>query len=178
VKRFAFLFPVVLLAGIAALFYAGLEQPAPSDRPASPLVGKRAPAFVLAALDAKARGFGNADFVGHPTIVNFWASWCAPCRIEHPALQALRARRGVLIYSVVYKDDAAKARAFLDELGDPFDRIGIDPEGRVAIDWGITGVPETFVVDAHGIVRAHVSGPLTPEILKRVVLPALGAPAV
>jgi cytochrome c biogenesis protein CcmG/thiol:disulfide interchange protein DsbE len=178
VNRFAFLIPAVLLAGIAALFYAGLEQPPPGERTSSPLIGRRAPEFVLAALDAKARGFGSADFVGHPTIVNFWASWCAPCRVEHPVLQALRAQRGVLLFAVVYKDDAAKARAFLDELGDPFDRIGVDPRGRVAIDWGITGVPETFVVDAHGIVRAHISGPLTPEILQTVIRPALGRPQV
>jgi cytochrome c biogenesis protein CcmG/thiol:disulfide interchange protein DsbE len=176
VKRFAFLIPVAVLAGIAVLFYAGLEQTPPGDRSSSPLIGKPAPAFVLAALDARARGFESRDFIGHPTIVNFWASWCAPCRVEHPVLRALRAERGVLLYGIVYKDEAGKARAFLDELGDPFDRIGVDPKGRVAIDWGLTGVPETFVVDAHGIVRAHISGPLTPEILEGVIRPALGRP--
>lgn len=173
-KRLAFLIPVVFLIGVAALFYAGLERGEPGKGP-SPIVGKPAPALVLKALDARASGFGNADFAGHPTVVNFWASYCGPCRLEHPLLRSLRAERGVLVFGVAYKDDAAKARAFLDELGDPFDRIGTDPEGRAAIEWGLTGVPETFVVDSAGIVRAHVPGPLTPEILQRVVLPALAA---
>lgn len=171
-KRLAFLLPVAVLIAIAALFYAGLERGEPGKGP-SPIIGKPAPAFILQALDARANGFGSGDFAGHSTVVNFWASYCGPCRLEHPILRALRAERGVRIFGVAYKDDAAKARAFLDELGDPFDRIGADPEGRTAIEWGLTGVPETFVVDAAGIVRAHIPGPLTPELLQRVVLPAL-----
>jgi len=173
VKRLAFLLPVALLVGVALLFYAGLEQGPPSELP-SPLVGKPAPNFVLAALDGRARGFARADLDGHPTIVNFWASWCAPCRIEHPMLQALASDRGFTLLGVVYKDDPKRARGFLDELGDPFAGIVIDPKGRAGIDWGITGVPETFVVDSQGIVRAHVSGPLTPEIVETVIWPALG----
>jgi cytochrome c biogenesis protein CcmG/thiol:disulfide interchange protein DsbE len=171
-RRIAFIVPVAVLAVVAAVFYAGLEKPPPAERP-SPLVGKPAPTFVLAALDARTAGFARADLAGRPAVVNFWASWCAPCRLEHPLLRALKGMGGVRLYGVVYKDQAAKARAFLDELGNPFDRIGVDPAGRAAIDWGITGVPETFVVDANGIVRAHVAGPLTPEVVEQVVLPAL-----
>jgi cytochrome c biogenesis protein CcmG/thiol:disulfide interchange protein DsbE len=110
---------------------------------------------------------------GNISIVNFWASWCGPCKIEHPQLVALAARDGFRLIGINYKDELEDARAFLDEFGDPFERIGVDEAGRVGIDWGLTGVPETFVVDGAGrIVMKHI-GPLTPEDVEKELLPTL-----
>jgi cytochrome c biogenesis protein CcmG/thiol:disulfide interchange protein DsbE len=173
VKRLLFLVPVVVFVVLAGFFYAGLQGPPPSVLP-SPLIGKPAPDFTLPPLDGQAQGFTRAELAtGHPTIVNFWASWCAPCRIEHPVLEALAAKKGIALYGVDYKDTPKDARALLTELGDPFGKIVTDREGRAAIDWGVTGVPETFVVDGKGIIRVHYAGPLSDEILERLILPAM-----
>jgi cytochrome c biogenesis protein CcmG/thiol:disulfide interchange protein DsbE len=165
---------LVLLGGL----YVFLGQGPPSVLP-SPLVGQAAPDFNLPSLDAEAQGFTRAELgAGKPIIVNFFASWCVPCRIEHPTLQALAAEKDVTIYGVNYKESlygksAKDARAFLAELGNPYAKINRDDEGRVSIDWGVTGVPETFVVDAKGVIRVHYSGPLSPEVVQKVILPAL-----
>jgi cytochrome c biogenesis protein CcmG/thiol:disulfide interchange protein DsbE len=173
VKRLFFLVPVLIFVALAGLLYVGLFQGPPSVLP-SPLVGKPAPEIGLPALDAQAAGFTRAELgQGRPVIINFWASWCAPCRIEHATLESLAARQGVTLYGVAYKDDPEKSRAFLTELGNPFGRINQDRDGRVSIDWGVTGVPETFVVDGQGVIRVHYAGPLNEELLQRLILPAL-----
>jgi len=173
VKRLFFLVPVVIFVGLAWLLYIGLFQGPPSALP-SPLVGKTAPDMSLPALDAQAQNFNRAELgQGRPIIVNFWASWCAPCRIEHSTLEALAARKGVTLYGVDYKDKPEDARAFLSELGNPFGKINEDRDGRVAIDWGVTGVPETFVIDSKGIIRVHYAGPLNDQVVERLILPAL-----
>lgn len=170
-KRFLLLIPAVLFAGLVWLFYVGLSGPPPSELP-SPLVGKPAPDFTLPALSGG--GFTRAGLAsGQATIVNFWASWCAPCRVEHPLLEALAARGDIRLYGVAWKNKPKLARGFLDELGNPFAHADLDEKGRMGIDWGIAGVPETFVVDGRGIIRAHYAGPLTPEIISEVILPAL-----
>jgi cytochrome c biogenesis protein CcmG, thiol:disulfide interchange protein DsbE len=174
VKRLFFLVPVVIFLGLSWLLYIGLFQGPPSELP-SPLVGKAAPDIALPALDAEAQNFTRGEIgQGHPVIVNFWASWCAPCRIEHSTLQALAARKGITLYGVDYKDDPQNARMFLTELGNPFGKIDQDREGRVSIDWGVTGVPETFVIDGKGVIRVHYAGPLNDAVLERLILPALG----
>jgi len=173
VKRLFFLIPIVIFLGLAGLLFIGLFQGPPSLLP-SPLVGKPAPDIALPALDAQASNFTRAELgQGKPIIINFWASWCVPCRLEHSTLEALAKRNGVTLYGVDYKDEPEKARAFLSELGNPFGKINQDKDGRVAIDWGVTGVPETFVVDSAGVIRMHYAGPLTDEVLDRLVLPAL-----
>jgi cytochrome c biogenesis protein CcmG/thiol:disulfide interchange protein DsbE len=173
VKRLFFLVPVVIFVGLAWLLYIGLFQGPPSALP-SPLVGKTAPDMSLPALDAQAQNFNRAELgQGRPIIVNFWASWCAPCRVEHSTLEALAARKGVTLYGVDYKDKPEDARAFLSELGNPFGKINEDRDGRVAIDWGVTGVPETFVIDSKGIIRVHYAGPLNDQVVERLILPAL-----
>jgi cytochrome c biogenesis protein CcmG/thiol:disulfide interchange protein DsbE len=173
VKRLFFLIPVVIFVGLAVLLYVGLFQGPPSLLP-SPLVGKPAPDIALPALDTQAENFTRAELgQGRPVIINFWASWCAPCRIEHSTLESLAARNGVTLYGVAYKDDPEKSRAFLSELGNPFGKINQDREGRVAIDWGVTGVPETFVIDGKGVIRVHYAGPLNESLLQRLILPAL-----
>ena len=172
-KRLFFLIPVVIFLGLAGLLYAGLFQGPPSELP-SPLVGKAAPGIALPALDAQATNFTREELgQGRPIIINFWASWCAPCRIEHATLERLSQRQGIVLYGVDYKDTPEKAREFLTELGNPFGKINQDTEGRVSIDWGVTGVPETFGVAGTGIIRVHYAGPLTEEVLQRLILPAL-----
>jgi cytochrome c biogenesis protein CcmG/thiol:disulfide interchange protein DsbE len=172
-KRLLFIIPVALFLGLAALLYVGLFQGPPSELP-SPLVGKQAPELGLPALDNQAQAFTRTEVGnGRPVIVNFWASWCGPCRIEHAALERLAARQGVTLYGIDYKDKPENARAFLNELGNPFGKIDQDQEGRVSIDWGVTGVPETFVIDGKGTIRVHYAHPLDEEVIKRLILPAL-----
>jgi cytochrome c biogenesis protein CcmG/thiol:disulfide interchange protein DsbE len=173
VKRLIFLVPILVFMGLAVLFWAGLNGGSPTYVP-SGMVGKAAPDITLPPLDAEAQNFTRAELAdGRPTIVNFWASWCAPCRVEHSTLEALAAGGGVALYGVDYKDDPRAARGFLKELGNPFGKINTDREGRVAIDWGVTGVPETFVVDGNGVIRVHYAGPLTQDVLQRLILPAM-----
>src|SRR5262245_47674353 len=140
----------------------------------SPLVGKPAPQFTLPPLDAQAVSFTHDELAkGKPTIINFFASWCTPCLVEHPTLEALGAKGDVTLYGNEYKDKPEDARTFLSELGNPFGKINEDRDGRVAIDWGVTGVPETFVVDGDGVIRVHYAGPLSDEIVARLIMPAL-----
>lgn len=148
----------------------------------SVLVGKPLPPFTLPALPGRAKRIadGGEDGLqlsdlqrGHVTIVNIWASYCVPCRVEHPTLQNLARRAGVRLYGINYKDKAGDALAFLIENGDPFDRIGRDADGRTVIDWGVYGVPETFVIDGKGRVIARIAGALTDRDLETVIKPAL-----
>ena len=174
-RRLVYLVPAAFLVLLGVLFWQVLDvrkHESPTALP-SPLVGKPAPEVPLAALDAQAQAFTRADLgQGKPVIINFWASWCAPCRIEAPVLNDLAERGDVPIYGIVYKDDPGKARAFLDELGNPFAKINNDPDGRAGIDWGVTGFPETFVIDGKGIIRAHYAGPLTDDVVRELILPA------
>jgi cytochrome c biogenesis protein CcmG/thiol:disulfide interchange protein DsbE len=173
VKRLLYLIPVAIVGGLMWAFSIFLQQGPPGFLP-SQLVGKAAPPFELPALDDKTQSFAHAELTqGRPTVINFFASWCTPCRVEHPTLQAMAARGDITLYGIDYKDDPVKARAFLEELGNPFGRINEDRDGRVAIDWGVTGVPETFVVDGSGTIKAHYAGPLTDAVVRRLILPAL-----
>lgn len=162
--------PLVVAVALAALFYVGLERENPQEL-RSALLGKPAPAFDLPGLGADAPRFTQADLAtGKPVLVNVFASWCAPCRIEHPFLTALVKEHGVTLYGIAYKDDPAATQRFLDQLGNPFARIGLDRSGRTGIEWGIAGVPETFVVDGEGKVVFRQWGPVTtPDQQQRLL---------
>ena len=119
-------------------------------------------------------GLATADLkAGQVVLVNFFASWCVPCRAEHPVLMALKKRGIVPIYGINYKNKADEARGWLNELGDPYTRLGADENGRVGIDWGITGVPETFVVDGGGRIRYRQWGPIDGKALEEKILPVI-----
>lgn len=138
----------------------------------SVLLGKPAPAFTLGAVEDPPFTAADLATAGRPVLLNFFASWCVPCVIEHPQLMALK-REGVPIFGVAYRDQPADALAFLARRGNPYQRLGADPESRAAADWGVTGVPETFLLDKQGIVRWRWAGPVDETTLQRDLLPLL-----
>lgn len=142
----------------------------PGRDAADPLRDEALPELPLETFDPAMPGF-DPDAVEGPYLLNLWASWCAPCRIEHPVFMDL-AERGIPIYGVVYKDDRADARAFLAELGNPFAGFAADPEGRAALELGVTGVPETFLIDGSGMVRARWRGAVSEPVWDRQFQPA------
>ncbi|MBL8289464.1 MAG: DsbE family thiol:disulfide interchange protein [Rubrivivax sp.] len=171
-RRFwLFLTPLAAFALLAVLLGRGLSLD-PREVP-SPFVGKPAPAFVLPRLDD-----GNAtakleDFAGKVWILNVWASWCGPCRDEHPLWVAFARRSKVPLVGLNYKDKRAAAQPWLAQLGDPYAMSLFDADGKVAIDWGVYGVPETFIIDRQGIVRLKHVGPITAELLRDKIEPLL-----
>ena len=173
--------PLAIFCTLALIFALALRTGDPSKLP-SALLGKRVPALEVAALEGltdgvrRIGGFRGADLaIGQVSIVNFWASWCVPCAQEHPLLLAVKERTSVRLYGINYKDEAAAARRFLERYGNPFVAIGADGTGRAAIEWGVYGMPESFVVNGKGeIVYKHV-GPITVEALEVNILPAIRA---
>ncbi len=178
--KLAFAAPVVIVALLGVLFAVALRSGDPSRLP-SALVGKPAPEFNLPAVEglparsgAQIPGFSTADLAtGEPTVVTVWASWCPPCVQEQPTLVAFKARHKVRLFGINYKDAPQNAARFLARLGNPFDAIGADASGRVGIDWGVYGVPETYVVDGRGQVVHKLVGPVTEDALKKQILPAI-----
>jgi cytochrome c biogenesis protein CcmG/thiol:disulfide interchange protein DsbE len=175
VKRWIFVLPVAGFAVLAFFLFRSLWAPAPDIIP-SALLNKPAPRLILPALDGQSAAFTPADLAaGHVSVVNVFASWCAPCRTETSQLAALSNLPGVALYGLAQKDKPAATRAFLDEVGNPFARIARDDDGRASIEWGVYGVPETFVVDGKGVVRFKYVGPLTDDALARAIMPAIAA---
>lgn len=168
--RLLYLLPVLAFTALAALFLLRLYAGDPSRVP-SALIGRAAPALALAPLPglmrdgAPAPGLSGDDFRGAITVVNVWASWCGPCRQEHPLLMELAKNPAVRVVGINYKDNPENARRFLGALGNPYAAVGVDPSGRAAIEWGVYGVPETFVVGPDGTIRHKHIGPLTPEAM-------------
>lgn len=150
--------PPLVFAALAALFYFGMQRQNPDDLP-STFIGREAPPLPEGNLEGRA-SFTNADLRdGQVTVVNFWASWCPPCRAEHPTLHKL-ADEGIALYGVNFKDETAQANKYLDDDGNPFLGIAFDPKGRTAIDWGVTAPPETFIIGPDGTVLYKFIGPL------------------
>ena len=165
------LIPPVAFAALAGLFAAGMLRDDGQELP-SALVGQIAPAFPETPLPGYPLPDGGVLADGEVKLVNFFASWCAPCRLEHPVLTAL-AEEGVPVYGIAYKDIPENTAAFLEELGNPYRGIAQDPNGRAAPDWGLYGVPETFVLAGDGTVIDRMPFPLTPELVESRLRPAL-----
>ncbi|MFD0860392.1 DsbE family thiol:disulfide interchange protein [Roseovarius aquimarinus] len=163
--------PPALFAGLALLFYVGMQRENPDDL-RSVFIGRPAPSVPEEGLDGRAL-LTDADLrSGEVTIVNFWASWCPPCRAEHPKLKELDAS-GLRVAGINFKDEASQAQKYLDEDGDPFFALGFDPKGQTAIDWGVTAPPETFIVDGDGTVLFRYAGPLIGSDYEQRFKPAL-----
>lgn len=173
------LLPLVVFAGLAALFLFQLTLGGDPQKIPSALINKPAPDFDLPPVagltdgNIAVAGFSRQDLSGKISVVNVFASWCVPCRQEHPLLEELAKVEGIQLLGINYKDKPENARRFLGSLGNPYQRVGADTGGRTAIEWGVYGVPETFVIDRDGMIRYKFIGPLSPETYYDVFLPEL-----
>ena len=180
-RRLLVALPAILFAALAGLFLYKLETGGDPHKLPSALIGKPVPKFTLPPLDGAGPngttlpGFASTDLEvpGKVTVVNVWASWCVPCRQEHPILGLLEKDPRVRLVGLNYKDQPENARRFLAALGNPYAAIGADENGRVGIDWGVYGVPETFVVDATGTITYKFVGPLAETTLRDVLSPEI-----
>jgi len=170
-KRWQFLAPLALFAVLLGFLAVGLNLN-PREVP-SPLIDKPAPAFELARLDDPTQRITGEDLKGQVWILNVWASWCVACRQEHPLLVDFAKRNPVPLYGLNYKDKRDDGLAWLRRFGDPYKASLFDIDGRVGIDFGVYGVPETFVIDKQGVIRFKQIGPVTPEVLRDRIEPLL-----
>ena len=168
-KRLRYLAPIAVFAALSVIFAWGLTRD-PRELP-STLIGKAVPQFQLSAVKGRMLGLSNADLRGEVSLVNVFASWCPQCREEHPLIMQLKSQGLVTIHGLNYKDRPDDAAKWLDELGDPYTRTGADLNGRVGIDWGVYGVPETFVITKDGRIAYKHIGPLTVKALEKKILP-------
>lgn len=174
IRYMLFGLPLIALVALVAVFALSIDRDPGLVR--SVLIDRPAPAFAMAEVPGLGvPGFDTAALQGEVTVVNVFASWCIPCRDEHPLLVELREVTGVRLFGINQSDAPENARAFLAELGNPYDAVGMDRDRRVSIDWGVYGVPETFVVDARGTITFKHVGPLTPAAIEAGLLPAIAA---
>ena len=177
-RNLLMLLPLLAFLALAALFLYRLGAGDPSKLP-SALIGRQAPKTDLPALEGLTRdgkavpGLTNATLAGNVTLVNVWASWCVPCHDEAPLLEELSKDKRIQIVGINYKDAADNARRFLNRYGNPFVAAGVDPNGRASIDWGVYGVPETFLVGRDGAIAYKLVGPISAENIKAVLEPEI-----
>jgi cytochrome c biogenesis protein CcmG, thiol:disulfide interchange protein DsbE len=171
VRKLVFLLPAVLFGVLLIAFAMGLNHD-PQLLP-SALINRPAPDFVLPGLYDPADGLSRKDLGGGVTLVNFFASWCVPCREEQPALMAIAHQHGITLDGIAYKDKPTDSRHFLENLGNPFSRVAVDRDGMTAINFGVYGVPETYVVDGTGHIRYRQVGPLSEQDVDRKIIPLI-----
>lgn len=169
------LIPPAILAAFVGFIAAGNFREGRDDLP-SARAGQAAPTITLEEMPGRALFTDDLIRSGEVTLVNFWASWCPPCRAEHPLLKDL-ADEGITVLGVNYRDQPDRAEDFLVELGDPYAAVGADPRARMGLDWGVVGLPETFVVDGQGRIVLRYAGPITEEIVASRIRPALAQAA-
>lgn len=170
-RRALYLLPLGFFLWLAVHFALGLKKD-PSLIP-SALVDKPVPAFSLPALYDDTPGLSEKDFKGRVVILNIFASWCVPCRAEHPLWMQIKKEKVLPIHGIAWKDKKSNAKDWLKQLGDPYDLIGHDPQNQAGIEWGVYGVPETYIIDWAGRIRYKHVGPLLPEIWKKDLLPVV-----
>ena len=168
-----FIAPLLMFLVLAVFLAIGLNLN-PREIP-SPLIDQPAPSFTLETLEDRSRTLSTADLKGQVWLLNVWASWCVSCRAEHPVLNRLAARRLAVMIGLNYKDEPDAAKDWLARLGNPYDVSVLDMEGLTGIDWGVYGVPETFVIDKQGLVRYKHTGPVTDKAIEEIILPLLNA---
>jgi len=169
--RITYVIPIVLFLGLALAFGWGLTRD-PSEIP-SVLIGKPVPEFSLPPVQGRTLGLSSEDLKGEVSLVNVFASWCTACRYEHPVFMRLKEEDIVPIHGINHRDRPQDAAKWLDELGDPYTRTGADLDARVSIEWGVYGVPETFVIDREGRIVFKQVGPVTPEVYRDTIAPLL-----
>ena len=172
---FALIIIGLFFVGLMGLLYYGVKQSDRAGRDAlpSPLIGKPAPPFDLPLLHEPNKRVTNADLAGQPYVMNVWGSWCPECRVEHPVLTQFALTKRVRFIGYNLKDERPDALRWLEQFGNPYMMVLADVEGRTAIDWGIYGAPETFLIDRNGVIRWKHVGPLTDEIIAKELMPAL-----
>jgi cytochrome c biogenesis protein CcmG, thiol:disulfide interchange protein DsbE len=171
-RRLPYLLPIALFLVLIAYFALALRPGRDPSTLPSALIDKPAPDFELTGL-AGAQGLSRAALGGHVAIVNFFASWCVPCRAEHPLLMRLAEQEHVALFGIAYKDKPEDTVRFLAQLGDPYRRVGLDQSGRVGIEFGVYGVPETYLIDGAGHIRLRHVGPLDRDTIEHELLPRL-----
>jgi cytochrome c biogenesis protein CcmG, thiol:disulfide interchange protein DsbE len=172
-RRALFILPLLLFLVLAGYFALALRPGRNPQELPSALIDKEAPAFQLPGLNGN--GIARDALKGQPVLINFFASWCLPCREEHPILMRLSEQEHVPLYGIDYKDKPEAARSLLQEFGDPYRAIGVDRDGSVGLDFGVYGVPETYVLDSSGHIRKRFVGPLTAEEVNNELLPLMKA---
>ncbi len=170
-RRARYLLPLGAFVLVAIALGVGLTL-RPDIIP-SALINKPVPEFDLPPVEGRSEGFSTADLKGKVSLVNVFASWCIPCRAEHPLITRLAETEGVPVYGINYKDKPADVRRWLDQLGDPYTRIGADLDGRVAIDWGVYGIPETFIIDRNGRIAYKQIGPMSAQDIEETIMPII-----
>lgn len=170
-KRLGFYIPIAIFAGVVIYLAIGLTLD-PHKLP-SMLIDKPAPEFDLPPIEGFERGLSSEDLNGQVSLVNIWGSWCVSCIIEHPVLMEIKKNNIVPIYGIDWKDPPGEGTAWLKKEGNPYTLIGDDADGRVSIDFGVTGAPETFIIDKEGRVRYKYIGPITPEVWNEIIFPLI-----
>lgn len=171
-RKLIFIAPTLVFAALVAMFVAGLQNN-PRDIP-SMLINKEVPAFVLDPLPGETKGLSSADLLGDVSLVNIFGSWCVACIAEHPELVRIKDSGFVKIYGIDWREkDPKDGRRWLERNGNPYTLVGLDPDSKVAIDFGVTGAPETFVVDRQGVVRYKHVGPITPDVWEQTLKPMI-----
>ncbi len=174
-RRFLFLLPTIVFAILVAFFGWRLLLISRGNAPEiipSVMINKPAPHFDLPPLLTGTSGFKTTDLKGKVTLVNFFASWCLPCRAEHPMLDAI-AGKGARLVGIAWKNKPTEAQSFIAQMGNPYDVVVTDIDGHTALDFGVYGVPETYLIDKNGVIRFKEPGPLTPEIIRNQLLPLI-----
>jgi cytochrome c biogenesis protein CcmG/thiol:disulfide interchange protein DsbE len=172
-RYLAYGFPLAVLLTVLTLIAVPLLRGDDLHHLPPGLINQPVPDFRLPPLLGRKEGLSKTDLVGRVVLVNFFSSWCMPCLAEHPVLIRLSREQGVPVLGINFNDQPRAIESWLERNGDPFERIGVDSDGRVAIAWGVTGVPETFVIDQDGLIRLHSQGPLTPRLVNDEILPLI-----